>query len=98
MIMFIAIIGNRPPMWLLYQGPLTSREKDILRLMSRGLMNKEIAYELGIGEATVKNHITSIYLKLGAGNRTEAVLRALRQEVIPWPDKDEPIEVATSAT
>lgn len=54
---------------------LTARERDILRLTARGYKNKDIAQELGIAEQTVKNHLTSVFLKLGVRNRTEAALK-----------------------
>ncbi len=65
-------------------GPetLTPRELDVLRLLARGLENKEIAAELVIAERTVKFHLSSIQSKLGAGNRTEAVVIAARQGLI----------------
>jgi len=62
--------------------PLTARELEVLRLMSQGLQNKEIAAALVISERTVKFHVSSILSKLGAGNRTEAVTIAVRQGLI----------------
>lgn len=53
--------------------PLTERENQVLQLLARGLANKQIAVSLGISEHTVKFHVSSIYTKLGATNRTEAV-------------------------
>ena len=56
--------------------PLTEREAEILRLISVGMTNQEIAAQLVISVATVKRHITNIYGKLGVSHRTEAVARA----------------------
>src|SRR5262245_36693950 len=53
--------------------PLTERELEVMRLLMRGLQNKEIAADLVVTERTVKFHVSSILRKLGAGNRTEAV-------------------------
>ena len=52
---------------------LTAREGEVLGLMARGLANKQIAAQLGISEHTVKFHLSSIYTKLGASSRTEAL-------------------------
>lgn len=56
---------------------LSETELEILRLLSTGATNREIARTRGISEATVKKHVTNINAKLGTGNRTEAVRRAL---------------------
>jgi DNA-binding NarL/FixJ family response regulator len=53
--------------------PLTDRETQVLQLLAHGLANKQMALNLGISEHTVKFHVSSIYAKLGAANRTEAV-------------------------
>jgi LuxR family maltose regulon positive regulatory protein len=55
---------------------LTTRELEILRLIAAGLRNQEIADHLAISAATVKRHIANAYGKLGAGHRTEALVRA----------------------
>lgn len=61
---------------------LTERELEVLGLLARGLANKQIASELGISEHTVKFHVSSIYGKLGATNRAEAVRLGARSGLI----------------
>lgn len=56
---------------------LTARETEVVRLMAGGYSNSEIAHALGAAEGTVKNHVSSILQKLGARDRTRAVLKAL---------------------
>jgi two-component system nitrate/nitrite response regulator NarL len=55
-------------------GELDERQRRILRLVSRGLSNKEIAIELALQEKTIKHHLTRIFSKLGVSNRTEAAM------------------------
>lgn len=62
---------------------LTARESEVLRLVSLGLGNKEIAVHLAISEHTAKFHISSILGKLHAGSRTEAVSLGIRKGLIP---------------
>lgn len=62
--------------------PLTPREIEVLAMMAEGLGNKMIAARLAISEHTVKFHIASIFAKLNAGSRTEAVTIGLRQGAI----------------
>jgi DNA-binding NarL/FixJ family response regulator len=52
---------------------LTPREREVLALLAQGLGNKQIAWELAVSEHTVKYHVSSLYAKLGAGSRTEAL-------------------------
>ena len=59
--------------------PLSPREMEILRLVTRGLSNKEIARELQISHQTVKNHMTSVLKKLAVEDRTQAAVFALRR-------------------
>lgn len=61
---------------------LTPRETEVLRMMTAGLSNREIASTLGISEHTVKFHITSIFGKLGTTSRTEAVTEGLRRGLV----------------
>jgi DNA-binding NarL/FixJ family response regulator len=62
--------------------PLTPRELEVLTLLAEGLPNKAIAARLDISDQTVKFHVASIYGKLGASNRTDAVRRALRRGIV----------------
>ncbi|MFG1654275.1 LuxR C-terminal-related transcriptional regulator [Micromonospora sp. NPDC049275] len=61
---------------------LTTREMEVLRLLSAGATNPEIAHELGVGVETVKTHAARLFRKLGATSRTEAALRARRFGVL----------------
>ncbi|MBW6463188.1 MAG: response regulator [Dethiobacteria bacterium] len=61
---------------------LTSREKEILSLMAEGLNNGDIASTLFLSEGTVKNQVSIIYSKLGTNDRTQAVLLALKNNLI----------------
>ncbi len=63
-------------------SPLTRRETEILNYIAKGLLNKQIAAQLGISEQTIKNHVTSILRKLNANARTEAVVLAIKQGLI----------------
>jgi len=58
--------------------PLTGREIEVLRLMTGGYSNREIARALNVAEGTIKNHVSSILSKLGVRDRTRAVLQAVR--------------------
>jgi DNA-binding NarL/FixJ family response regulator len=58
--------------------PLSPREMEILRCVTRGLSNKEIALALGISHQTVKNHMTNVLDKLGVEDRTQAAVYALK--------------------
>ena len=62
--------------------PLTARELEVLRLLSAGMTNKEIASRLGITEHTIKFHVNAILGKLDAETRTEAVVHAARLGIV----------------
>ena len=62
--------------------PLSERELEVLELMARGFSNKEIGKTLWIGETTVKTHVSHILRKLDQGDRTQAVLAALRAGIV----------------
>lgn len=61
---------------------LTEREAEVLRLASQGLLNKQIARILGIGEKTVKAHLGRVYERIGVTNRADAVAWALDAELV----------------
>jgi DNA-binding NarL/FixJ family response regulator len=77
------------------QGLLTAREEEILRCLVDGLGNREIADRLYIGESTVKTHLASIYGKLEAGNRQDAVARGFELGILP--DRRRGARVAASS-
>ncbi len=62
--------------------PLTSREKEILKMVSQGASNNDIAEKLFVREVTVKTHLNSIFKKLKVKNRTQAVLLAMQMRLI----------------
>jgi DNA-binding NarL/FixJ family response regulator len=72
--------------------PLSPREMEILRCVTRGLSNKEIAQELGISHQTVKNHMTSILDKLKVQDRTQAAMYAVQRGWVRMSDYRRPIE------
>ena len=81
-----AVLSHRSPDGAKADDPpveaLTAREHDVLALLADGLSNRDIAARLDISEHTVKFHLASIFGKLGASTRTEAVQRGLRLGVI----------------
>jgi DNA-binding NarL/FixJ family response regulator len=77
----VAALGGRDDEPLV--EPLTPRETQVLELVADGLPNKAIAARLGVSDETVKFHLGSVFGKLGASNRTDAVRRALRRGLVP---------------
>jgi DNA-binding NarL/FixJ family response regulator len=69
---------HAPERFAANEPPLSPREEEVLNLVARGLINKEIATELGIGLETVRSYLKSAYEKLHARGRAEAVARLLR--------------------
>lgn len=61
---------------------LTERETEVLKLLSKGMLNKEIAKVLFISEKTVKNHISSIFRKLNVQDRTQAAVFAIKNRIV----------------
>jgi DNA-binding NarL/FixJ family response regulator len=64
---------------------LTPQQVRVLMMLSEGLLNKQIAYELSVSEATVKAHVSAILQKLGVDSRTQAVIAAAKIELGQWP-------------
>ncbi len=64
---------------------LTPQQVRVLMMLSEGLLNKQIAYELSVSEATVKAHVSAILQKLGVESRTQAVIAASKIEGGQWP-------------
>lgn len=63
---------------------LTPQQVRVLMMLSEGLLNKQIAYELGVSEATVKAHVSAVLQKLGVDSRTQAVIAASKIEAGDW--------------
>jgi len=74
----LAELSKKPPA----AETLSDRETEVLKLMAKGVSNKELADQLSITQSTVKTHITSIFQKLNVTTRTEAVTTALRKGII----------------
>jgi DNA-binding NarL/FixJ family response regulator len=69
---------------------LTLRETDVLRLLARGMSNRQIAGELGLGVRTVESHVSNVLSKLGVSSRTEAALLAVSSHLVrPGMERDE---------
>lgn len=64
------------------EDTLTRREIEVLKLLAEGLFNKEIAYKLSISEKTVKNHVSSIFKKIGVSDRTQAAVYAIKNNIV----------------
>ncbi len=71
--------GGKPPNAV---QALTRREVDVLRCLARGCSNRDIANELFISEKTVKNHISSIFHKLNVSDRTQALIKGLKMNLV----------------
>jgi len=76
---------ERPPT----SEPLTEREVEVLRLVAQGESNQQIAATLGISEATVRKHVSSILSKLHLASRTQAALYALNKGLTSLPNEGE---------
>ena len=77
------VVATAAPGAVVQEGALTARELEVLRLVARGLSNKEIAADLGITTHTVKYHLAAVLEKLGVRSRTEAVSLGVRRGLVP---------------
>jgi DNA-binding NarL/FixJ family response regulator len=77
---------------------LTAREREILVLISRGNSNRRVAKALGISEKTVKNHLSAVFTKVGASDRTQAVVMGIRSGIVsigePFDDAPPPMNAS----
>jgi DNA-binding NarL/FixJ family response regulator len=71
---------------------LTPQQVRVLMMLSEGLLNKQIAYQLDVSEATVKAHVSAILQKLGVESRTQAVIAASKLEAGQWPQTAAAVE------
>ena len=75
------------------EPPLSPREREVLDHIAFGQMNKQIAFQLGVSEQTIKNHVTNILQKLDVDDRTQAAVLAIRQR---WVSPDNESKRVTS--
>ena len=83
-----AATGTGPDPIVARLATLTPQQVRVLMMLSEGLLNKQIAYELSVSEATVKAHVSAILTKLGVESRTQAVIAAARIASGAWTDDD----------
>jgi ATP/maltotriose-dependent transcriptional regulator MalT len=76
-------------------NPLTDKEIAVLRMVAQALSNSQIASRLGIAEATVKRHLHSVFVKLGAVSRIDAVNKAVAGSLISTRPEDAPARPAS---
>lgn len=83
------MLENQPgPREVREETPLTKRQHEVLHYMAQGMCNKEIAAVLSVSETTVKSHVTGILRKLGVSDRTQAVVKALRDGIVTTEQGD----------
>ena len=70
---------------------LTPQQVRVLMMLSAGLLNKQIAYELSVSEATIKAHVSAILQKLGVESRTQAVIAAAKISGGQWGQREVPL-------
>jgi DNA-binding NarL/FixJ family response regulator len=87
-----ADLANAMKRRLAPSGPqISPREREVLGLLADGLAVAQIARRLYISESTAKTHISKLYEKLGAGNRAQAIMTAMRMGLIKTDGADDPV-------
>ena len=96
----VQALGERKPIRIVSATGtplLTKREEQIVRMVAEGLPNSDISKSLGLSSHTVRNHLFSIYTKLGISNRAELVLYALASRDVPRGGEDPPKQSASQS-
>ena len=75
---------------------LTPQQMRVLMMLSEGLLNKQIAFELGVSEATIKAHVSAILQKLGVESRTQAVIAAAQISGDQWSQSDSVSQITST--
>ena len=80
--LFTHIAGTTAPVNTSLASELSAREREVLRLLADGLSNADIAKELFLSEGTVRNYVSSLFIKLGVSDRTQAAVMALKHGLV----------------
>jgi DNA-binding NarL/FixJ family response regulator len=80
--LFNHIAGTTASLDTSLANTLSAREREVLRLLADGLSNADIAKELFLSEGTVRNYVSSLFIKLGVSDRTQAAVIALRHGLV----------------
>jgi DNA-binding NarL/FixJ family response regulator len=81
----LSVSADREPSDVLSRlSTLTPQQVRVLMMLGEGLLNKQIAYKLGVSEATIKAHVSAILQKLGVDSRTQAVIAINKLESGDW--------------
>ena len=85
----LSLEGKNPPKAARLPAELTPREAEVLGHLAAGKSDKEIGAELHISTRTVNRHVRNIFQKIGVGNRTEAALFAVKNQITTVPLRSE---------
>lgn len=88
---FLTKPGESKSLSWVWPEALTEREREIIRLVGRGLSNKDIAYELSISDSTVRHHLTNIFDKVGVPNRQKLLIRTHHVSFTPVEASEESV-------